>query len=153
MDDTCPKCRKPLRLAVVKPHTTRPNLLVHSFECAHCGAEKPKSSCESRAKTPLEAPRSRLIVVGGMSIAISEQSLISRRPMVRGHKGRHGKTPERWDHAGFFYARIPHVREVFTGGASEAQHALHGSHSSGGETILGTQISEHQRCRGEVATA
>ena len=51
--------------------------------------------------------------------------------MVRGQKGRRGKTPGGWDHAGFFYPRIPHVREVFTGGASEAQHALHGSHSSG----------------------
>jgi hypothetical protein len=51
--------------------------------------------------------------------------------MVRGQKGRRGKTPGDWHHAGFFYPRIPHVREVFTGGASEAQHALHGSHSSG----------------------
>ena len=73
--------------------------------------------------------------------------------MVRGQKGRRGKTPGGWDHAGFFYPRIPHVREVFTGGPSEAQHALHGLAFVRGETILGAQISEHQTCVREVATA
>jgi hypothetical protein len=34
MDDTCPKCRKPLKFDAIKPHTTRSDLAVHSFECA-----------------------------------------------------------------------------------------------------------------------
>ena len=42
MDDTCPKCRKPLKLDAIKPHTTRSDLAVHSFKCAHCGAVKTK---------------------------------------------------------------------------------------------------------------
>jgi hypothetical protein len=42
MDDTCPKCRKPLRLAVTKPHTTRRDLAVHKFDCADCGHVKTK---------------------------------------------------------------------------------------------------------------
>ncbi len=42
MDDTCPKCRKPLRLAVIKPHTTRRDLAVHKFDCADCGHVKTK---------------------------------------------------------------------------------------------------------------
>ena len=50
MDDTCPKCRKPLRLAAIEPHTTRPNLVVHSFECAHCGAVKTKILMRKQGK-------------------------------------------------------------------------------------------------------
>ena len=42
MDDTCPKCRKALKLDAIKPHTTRSDLAVHSFKCAHCGAVKTK---------------------------------------------------------------------------------------------------------------
>jgi len=51
MDDTSPKCRKPLRPAVVKPHTTtRPNFVVHCFECAHCGAVKTKILMRKQGK-------------------------------------------------------------------------------------------------------
>jgi hypothetical protein len=34
IDDTCPKCRKPLKLAFIKPHKTRRDLAVHKFDCA-----------------------------------------------------------------------------------------------------------------------
>ena len=38
MNDVCPKCRKPLKPGVIRPHPTRADLAVHSFECANCGA-------------------------------------------------------------------------------------------------------------------
>jgi hypothetical protein len=42
LDDTCPKCRKPLRLAVIEQHPTRRDLAVHKFDCADCGRVKTK---------------------------------------------------------------------------------------------------------------
>jgi hypothetical protein len=42
MDDTCPKCRKPLGLAVIEPHATRRDFAVHRFDCADCGRVKTK---------------------------------------------------------------------------------------------------------------
>jgi uncharacterized Zn finger protein len=42
MDDSCPKCRKPIMLAVIKQHSTRRDLAVHKFECADCGLVKTK---------------------------------------------------------------------------------------------------------------
>jgi ssDNA-binding Zn-finger/Zn-ribbon topoisomerase 1 len=37
MNDTCPRCRKPIKLAHVDQHPTRRDLTVHKFECAKCG--------------------------------------------------------------------------------------------------------------------
>jgi hypothetical protein len=42
VDDTCPKCRKPVRLAVIEPHPSRRDLAIHNFECADCGLVKAK---------------------------------------------------------------------------------------------------------------
>jgi hypothetical protein len=42
MDDTCPSCRKPIKLAVIEQHSTRCDLAVHKFECADCGVVKTK---------------------------------------------------------------------------------------------------------------
>ncbi len=42
MNDTCPKCRKPIKLAVIEQHQTRRDLSVHKFECADCGEVKAK---------------------------------------------------------------------------------------------------------------
>jgi Zn ribbon nucleic-acid-binding protein len=42
MNDTCPKCRKPTKLAVVTQHPTRRDLAVHKIECVNCGAKKTK---------------------------------------------------------------------------------------------------------------
>jgi hypothetical protein len=50
MNDTCPKCRKPLKLAVIEPHPTRPDLAVHSFDCPHCGAVKTKILLRKQGK-------------------------------------------------------------------------------------------------------
>jgi hypothetical protein len=41
-DDTCPKCRKPIRQTTVEPHPTRRDLAIHNFECANCGIVKTK---------------------------------------------------------------------------------------------------------------
>ena len=37
MNDTCPKCRKLIKLTAVEPHPTHRALAVHNFECASCG--------------------------------------------------------------------------------------------------------------------
>jgi hypothetical protein len=37
MNDTCPKCRKPIKLTGVELHPTNRELAVHKFECASCG--------------------------------------------------------------------------------------------------------------------
>ena len=42
MNDTCPKCRKPLKPAVIMQHPTRRELAIHKLECANCGAVKTK---------------------------------------------------------------------------------------------------------------
>jgi hypothetical protein len=42
MNDTCPRCRKPIKLAVIEQHSTRRDLSVHKFECADRGYVKPK---------------------------------------------------------------------------------------------------------------
>jgi len=42
MNDTCPRCRKPIKLAVIVQHPTRRDLAVHKFDCADCGRVKTK---------------------------------------------------------------------------------------------------------------
>lgn len=42
MNDTCPRCRKPIKFAVIEQHPTRRDLSVHKFECADCGFVKTK---------------------------------------------------------------------------------------------------------------
>jgi hypothetical protein len=42
VDDTCPKCHKPVRLAVIEPHPTRRDLAIQNFECVDCGLVKAK---------------------------------------------------------------------------------------------------------------
>ena len=42
MNDTCPKCRKPINLAGIEQHRTRSDLAIHKFECADCGTVKTK---------------------------------------------------------------------------------------------------------------
>ena len=49
MNDTCPRCRKPIKLALVEPHRTRRDLSVHKFECANCGSVKIKILFRKRA--------------------------------------------------------------------------------------------------------
>ena len=35
--ETCPRCSKPVSLAVVEPHPIRTDMALHSFECMDCG--------------------------------------------------------------------------------------------------------------------
>ena len=42
VDDTCPKCRKPVRLAVIDLHPNRPDLAIHNFLCVDCGPVEAK---------------------------------------------------------------------------------------------------------------
>jgi ssDNA-binding Zn-finger/Zn-ribbon topoisomerase 1 len=37
MNDTCPKCRKPIKLAAIESHPNSRELAVHRFECPSCG--------------------------------------------------------------------------------------------------------------------
>jgi hypothetical protein len=39
-NDTCPKCRKPIRQTAVERHPTRQDLAIHYFRCVNCGAVK-----------------------------------------------------------------------------------------------------------------
>jgi hypothetical protein len=43
MNDTCPRCRKPIRLTIIEQHPTRADLSVHKFECADCGGVTTKT--------------------------------------------------------------------------------------------------------------
>ena len=37
MNDTCPKCRRPIKLAVIETHAINSDLAVHKFKCSNCG--------------------------------------------------------------------------------------------------------------------
>ena len=40
VSETCPRCRKPVSVAVVERHPTRSDMAVHNYECADCGPVK-----------------------------------------------------------------------------------------------------------------
>jgi ssDNA-binding Zn-finger/Zn-ribbon topoisomerase 1 len=42
VNDVCPKCSKPIKIAVIEPHPSRPDLAVHNFECTNCGPVRAK---------------------------------------------------------------------------------------------------------------
>jgi hypothetical protein len=54
MDDTCPKCRKPIRRTTITPHPARHDLAIHNFECADCGVVKTKILLLKPGETPSE---------------------------------------------------------------------------------------------------
>ncbi len=41
-NDTCPRCRKPIKLALIEQHPARRDLSLHRFECTDCGGVKTK---------------------------------------------------------------------------------------------------------------
>jgi ssDNA-binding Zn-finger/Zn-ribbon topoisomerase 1 len=57
MNDTCPKCRKPLKPAVIEPRLTRHSLAVHKFECSNCGAVQTKVLFRKSSNTPSNTSR------------------------------------------------------------------------------------------------
>jgi hypothetical protein len=42
VDETCPKCHKPIKQTVIEPHPSRPDLAIENFECGDCGFVKAK---------------------------------------------------------------------------------------------------------------
>jgi len=42
IDDTCPKCYKPIWQTTIDRHPSCPDLAIHSFQCADCGPVKAK---------------------------------------------------------------------------------------------------------------
>jgi hypothetical protein len=50
MNDTCTKCRKPIKLAVIEPHAISNDLAVHKFECANCGLVTTKILLRKQSK-------------------------------------------------------------------------------------------------------
>jgi hypothetical protein len=37
IDDTCPRCRKPVKLSVIEAHPTSRHLAIHNYQCIDCG--------------------------------------------------------------------------------------------------------------------
>jgi C4-type Zn-finger protein len=54
VSETCPRCRKPVRLATIEPHPTRTDIALHSFECAECGYVRTKDVSLRADKSPPE---------------------------------------------------------------------------------------------------
>jgi len=42
IDDLCPRCRKPVKLAKIELHSTRPDLAIQNYHCMDCGPVKAK---------------------------------------------------------------------------------------------------------------
>lgn len=40
VDETCPKCRKPIKQSFVELHPSNSNLAIQNFQCADCGTVK-----------------------------------------------------------------------------------------------------------------
>jgi hypothetical protein len=40
VDDTCPRCRKPVQLDVIEPHPSDRDLAIHTYHCVDCGPVK-----------------------------------------------------------------------------------------------------------------
>ncbi len=50
MNDTCPKCRRPIKLAVIEPHAINSDLAVHKFKCSNCGLVTTKTLLRKESK-------------------------------------------------------------------------------------------------------
>jgi phage FluMu protein Com len=37
IDDTCPRCRKPVKLSVIEPHPSQRDQAIHNYHCVDCG--------------------------------------------------------------------------------------------------------------------
>jgi len=42
IDDTCPKCLKPIKLSYIEPHSTHRDIAIQNFACGDCGTVKTK---------------------------------------------------------------------------------------------------------------
>ena len=46
----CPRCHKPITVATVEPHPTRPDIAHHNYECEACGPVMTKAVSMKPAK-------------------------------------------------------------------------------------------------------
>jgi hypothetical protein len=42
IDDTCPRCRKPVKLTLIEPHPGDRDLAIHNYHCVDCGPVRAK---------------------------------------------------------------------------------------------------------------
>ena len=42
IDDTCLRCRKPLKLTLIEPHPSDRDLAIYNYHCVDCGAVRAK---------------------------------------------------------------------------------------------------------------
>jgi hypothetical protein len=54
INDTCPKCRKPIELSYIEAHPSRDDIAVHNFVCGDCGTVKTKIISLRSDNTPVE---------------------------------------------------------------------------------------------------
>ena len=52
IDDTCPKCRKSVKVAEIDLHPSRPDLAVYNYHCIDCGTVKAKVLSLTPKKLP-----------------------------------------------------------------------------------------------------
>ena len=54
IDDTCPRCRKSVKVAEVDLHPSRPDLAVYDYHCIDCGPVRAKIISLTPKKLPLD---------------------------------------------------------------------------------------------------
>ena len=61
VDESCPECREPVKLAVVELHPKLRETAVHTLQCSFCGFEKkrPFRSKQSFQVPPVRRPQRR----------------------------------------------------------------------------------------------
>jgi hypothetical protein len=55
IDDTCPRCRKPVKLSVIEPHPSQRDLAIHNYHCIDCGPVLAKVISLTQASRPESA--------------------------------------------------------------------------------------------------
>jgi phage FluMu protein Com len=64
IDDTCPRCRKPVKLSVIEAHPTSRHLAIHNYQCIDCGPvlakvislKQDEPSTDGSLKSPITSP-------------------------------------------------------------------------------------------------
>jgi len=54
VSETCPRCGKPVSLAIVEPHPTRTDTALHFYECTDCGSVRTRAVSLRADKSPPE---------------------------------------------------------------------------------------------------
>jgi hypothetical protein len=89
VNETCPRCGKPVSLAIVEPHPTRTDIALHSYECMDCARPRKNASCV--------APSGQVAACAGGLGTTLRRSL--SRPLstfgFRGEAGAASRVPDR----------------------------------------------------------